>query len=67
MSTDAIVLLLEQQEVFGLTFTEGRFDTGNKLDYLKTTVELALRRDDLGPAFGDWLVDHLRARGLLDG
>ena len=62
--TDAIVLLLEQQDVFGLTFTEGRFDTGNKLDYLKATVELGLRRPDLGPEFGAWLVEHLKERGL---
>jgi UTP--glucose-1-phosphate uridylyltransferase len=63
--TDAIGLLLAEQEVYGLTFTEGRFDTGNKLDYLKTTVELGLRRDDLGPEFGAWLVEHLRGRGLV--
>jgi UTP--glucose-1-phosphate uridylyltransferase len=63
--TDAIELLLGEQEVYGLTFTEGRFDTGNKLDYLKATVELGLRRPDLGPAFGEWLAEHVRARGLL--
>jgi UTP--glucose-1-phosphate uridylyltransferase len=63
--TDAIALLAAEQEVYGLTFTEGRFDTGNTLDYLKTTVELALRRDDVGPAFGEWLAEHVRARGLL--
>ena len=63
--TDAIALLAGEQEVYGLTFTEGRFDTGNKLDYLTTTVALALRRDDVGPAFGDWLVDHLKERGLV--
>ena len=63
--TDAIGLLIGAQEVYGLTFTEGRFDTGNKLDYLKTTVELGLRRDDLGPAFGAWLVEHLRERGIV--
>jgi UTP--glucose-1-phosphate uridylyltransferase len=63
--TDAIELLMQTQEVFGLTFTEGRFDTGNKLDYLKATVELGLRRDDLGPELGPWLVEHLKARGFL--
>jgi UTP--glucose-1-phosphate uridylyltransferase len=63
--TDAIALVAAEREVFGFTFTEGRFDTGNKLDYLTTTVELALRRDDLGPAFGAWLVAHLEQRGLL--
>jgi UTP--glucose-1-phosphate uridylyltransferase len=57
--TDAIVLLLELQTVYGLTTTSGRFDTGNKLDYLKATVELALRRPDLGPLFRAWLRDHI--------
>ncbi len=63
--TDAIGLLIGTQEVYGRTFSEGRFDTGNKLDYLKTTVELGLRRDDLGADFGAWLVEHLRKRGLV--
>jgi UTP--glucose-1-phosphate uridylyltransferase len=57
--TDAIALLLDEQPVYGLTTTSGRFDTGNKLDYLKATVELALRRPDLGPQFRAWLREHI--------
>ena len=57
--TDAIRSLLAKQEVYGYTFSEGRFDVGNKLDYLRATVELALAREDLGPAFRGWLVDYL--------
>src|SRR4051812_4413189 len=53
--TDAIALLLQEQDVYGYTFTEGRYDTGNKLDYLRAMVELAVRRDDLGPGFVEWL------------
>ena len=55
--TDAIGLLLadDDEEVLGLPFEEGRYDAGNKLDYLKATVELALVRDDVGPAFREWL------------
>lgn len=64
--TDAIDLLAREQEVYGVTFEGGRFDTGNKLDYLKTTFELALRRDDVGPDLAAWIVDHLRDRGLLE-
>jgi len=48
--TDAIATLMDDG-VYGYTFTEGRYDTGNKLDYLKTIVEYALVRDDLGPDF----------------
>jgi UTP--glucose-1-phosphate uridylyltransferase len=43
--------MLIDEGVYGYTFTEGRYDTGNKLDYLKTIVEFTLRRDDLGPDF----------------
>ena len=57
--TDAIAILAAEQAVYGYTFSEGRYDTGNTLDYLKTTVELALRRDDVGPAFRQWLLEHL--------
>ena len=46
--TDAIDLLLARQSVYGYRFTSGRYDTGNKLDWLVATVELAARRDDLG-------------------
>jgi UTP--glucose-1-phosphate uridylyltransferase len=47
--------LLETSRVLGYVFEDGRYDIGNKLDYLKATVELALRRTDLGPEFGDFL------------
>jgi UTP--glucose-1-phosphate uridylyltransferase len=62
--TDAISLLLEQQEVFGWCFENGRFDIGNKLDYLKATVELALEREDLGPDFGAFLRDVVQRHNL---
>jgi UTP--glucose-1-phosphate uridylyltransferase len=48
--TDAIAALMDEG-VYGYRFTEGRYDTGNKLDYLKTIVEYALVRDDLGADF----------------
>ncbi len=46
--TDAIKGLLPDEKVYGYTFSEGRFDAGNKIDFLKATVEFALERDDLG-------------------
>ena len=49
--TDAIGLLLEKQAVYGLPFSAGRFDVGNKIDYLRATVELALERGDLADEF----------------
>lgn len=41
--------------VIGLVFDGRRFDTGDRLSYLKTIVELAAERDDLGKDFSTWL------------
>jgi UTP--glucose-1-phosphate uridylyltransferase len=41
--------------VIGLVFEGRRFDTGDRLSYLKTIVELASERDDLGGEFTAWL------------
>src|SRR4051812_7544485 len=62
--TDAIAMLLEQQTVYGQTFTDGRYDTGKKIDYLRATVELAARREDLGPEFRAFLAEFVRREGL---
>jgi UTP--glucose-1-phosphate uridylyltransferase len=64
--TDAIKLLLQDETVYGYTFDEGRFDVGNKLDYLRATVELALEREDLGPGFRTFL-QELAVREHLGG
>ena len=45
----------EQGGVFGVVFRGRRYDTGDRLDYLKAIVQLASDRDDLGPAFRAWL------------
>ena len=62
--TDAIQVLLGTEDVFGYTFVEGRYDVGNKLDYLRATVELALAREDLGPEFRAWLAQYVRSEGI---
>jgi UTP--glucose-1-phosphate uridylyltransferase len=45
--------------VRGVIFTGRRFDTGDRLEYLKTVVELASQREDLGPALVDWLTEFV--------
>jgi UTP--glucose-1-phosphate uridylyltransferase len=60
--TDAIELLLEQQSVFGYNCRRGRYDVGQKIDFLRANVELALDRADLGPAFGEWLREYVATR-----
>ena len=53
--TDGIRLLLEQQPVYAYMFEGTRYDAGDKLGFLKATVEFALRRADLGSAFREYL------------
>ncbi len=60
--TDAIELLLQTEPVHGWIFTEGRFDVGRKIDFLRATVELALERGDLGAEFREYLIDLVRNR-----
>jgi UTP--glucose-1-phosphate uridylyltransferase len=63
--TDAINSLAQEQAVYAYTFDHGRYDAGNKLDYLKATVEFAIERDDLGPAFSSWLAEFVQRKKLL--
>ena len=49
--TDALRLMADREAVYAYTFSGRSYDTGNKLGFLKATVEYALRREDLGDAF----------------
>ncbi len=63
--TDAINLLAKEQAVYAYVFVDGRFDVGNKLDYLKATVELAIDRDDVGGEFRAFLAELVQRKKLL--
>jgi len=53
--TDAIKALLQYEKVYGFSFEGTRYDAGDKFGFLKATVEFALKREDLGPPFREWL------------
>lgn len=53
--TDALQVLCREEPVYGLIFRGRRYDVGDKLGYLKATVEFALDRPDLGPEFEAYL------------
>jgi len=57
--TDAIAMLLKEQDVLAYEFTGKRFDCGNKLGYLKATVEYALEHDELGEEFRKYIKTSL--------
>ncbi len=48
-------LLSAGEKVYGYTFEGKRHDAGDKLGFLKATVEFALKRPDLGPDFAEYL------------
>lgn len=53
--TDALKHLLASRPVYGYKFEGQRFDAGDKLGFLKATVEFALKREDLGGPFREYL------------
>lgn len=53
--TDGLRLLLQRQAIYGYEFEGTRYDTGNKLGFLKASVEMALKRPDLGEEFRQYL------------
>ena len=63
--TDALRLLAREQAVYAYRFEDGRYDIGQKLDYLRATVEMAVERDDLGPGFRAFLSDLVQRKKLI--
>jgi UTP--glucose-1-phosphate uridylyltransferase len=46
----------------GVVFRGRRYDTGDRADYLKAVVRLAVERPDIGPEFRQWLEDFVAGR-----
>ncbi|MFT4245166.1 MAG: UTP--glucose-1-phosphate uridylyltransferase GalU [Micrococcaceae bacterium] len=60
--TDALNTLAEDSKshgVYGVVFKGRRYDTGDKLDYIKAVIQLAADRDDLGPDLKEWLQEYV--------
>ena len=53
--TDGLRQLLKKEKIYGFTFVGKRHDAGDKLGFLKATVEFALKRKDLGKDFREYL------------
>jgi len=53
--TDGLKHLLHSRPIYAYRFEGTRYDAGDKLGFLKATVEFALRRDDLGAPFREYL------------
>lgn len=59
--TDGIAALCKGEGVYGQVFTQGRYDTGNFLDWMTANVALGLEHDQLGLEF------RLRIEAILRG
>ena len=62
--TDALAELIDVPHdngggVHAVIFTGKRYDTGDKLSYLKSVISIALDRDDLGPALRSWINQYM--------
>jgi len=59
--TDALEKMAQAPDwtggVYGVVFRGRRYDTGDRLDYIKAIVQLAVEREDLGPDLRPWLKD----------
>ena len=53
--TDALKHLLRKRPIYAYRFEGERYDAGDKLGFLKATVEFAMRRRDLGGPFKEYL------------
>ena len=58
--TDALRVMAHMGHVYAYNFQGKRYDTGDKLGYLKAVVEFSLRRNDLGPGFREYLREFLK-------
>jgi UTP--glucose-1-phosphate uridylyltransferase len=53
--TDGLRGLMKKEKLYGFRFEGKRHDAGDKLGFLKATVEFALKREEMGDEFRSWL------------
>jgi UTP--glucose-1-phosphate uridylyltransferase len=69
--TDALQTLAQAEGegsgVYGVVFRGRRYDTGDRLDYLKAVIQIAVERQDLGPDLREWLRTFVAGMGPATG
>ena len=53
--TDALLTLMEEEAMYAYDFEGTRYDVGDKLGFLKATVEYALRKEELRDGFIEYI------------
>lgn len=61
--TDALQLMVQREDIYAYAIEGKRYDIGNKLDYLKTIVEIALKKDDISEEFLTFLKNIVSEKG----
>jgi len=61
--TDALGLLKDRQDVYAYEFKGTRYDIGTKLDWLKSSIEIALQREEIKGELLKYLKELLRSEG----
>jgi UTP--glucose-1-phosphate uridylyltransferase len=58
--TDALRTLVKKRPIYGYPIKGRRFDAGDKLGYLKATVDFALKNKELAVAFRKYLIEKVK-------
>ena len=58
--------LAKKQKMYAYNFIGKRYDVGDKLGFLEATVEFALRREDLGNQFYEYLKTVTQDREFIE-
>ena len=61
--TDALQLMVQREDIYAYAIEGKRYDIGDKLDYLKTIVEIALKKDDISEEFLTFLKNIVSEKG----
>jgi len=61
--TDALQIMVQREDIYAYEIEGKRYDIGSKLDYLKTIVEIALKKDDISQDFLTFLKEIVSKKG----
>ena len=61
MDSSTTLPLRQAGPALGVLFRGRRYDTGDRLDYLKAVIRLAVEREDLGPELLPWLKQFVQS------
>ncbi|CAD5243340.1 UTP--glucose-1-phosphate uridylyltransferase [Thermococcus camini] len=58
--TDALREMSKNHPIYAMMYTGKRYDIGNKFEWLKANVELAVKDEEIGNEFKNWIINFVR-------